>query len=326
MTRAASWAPLLALASLTAALHAQATAAPDSTRVRQLLDAAKSTAGADWAEAYEYFCAPDQARVNRADDPELEPTRVFDNLYVVGRTGTAVWIVDTPEGLVLIDAGYADQLESVLLPGMRKLGLDPARVKYVLLGHGHADHYGGASYFQQRGARVAMAGADWDVVERQASAPRAGAAPAAAPPPHRDIVVSDGQRITIGSMTFTAVAIPGHTPGSLGFIFDVSDRGTRHTAGLFGGTVLLPARLSPDALRSYIASIDHWADVTKTMNVDVEIQNHPLYDGLPGKLERVRRRGPRDSNPFVVGAGSYQRFVRVMSACMAVQAARKSGA
>jgi len=60
---------------------------------------------------------------------------------------TAVWAVTTSAGIVLIDAGYADQLESVLLPGMKKLGLDPSQVRYVILGHGHGDHFGGALYF-----------------------------------------------------------------------------------------------------------------------------------------------------------------------------------
>jgi metallo-beta-lactamase class B len=313
-------------AAAQAPTQAPTTPKPDSAQVRQLLGAAKATAGTDWPEAFDYFCAPDQTRVNRADDPELQPTKVFDNLYVVGRTGTAVWILDTGDGLVLIDAGYADQVDSVLLAGMRKLSLDPARVKYVFITHGHADHYGGASYFQQRGAHVVMAAADWELVEGQSAQRPAGAAPPALPAPHRDIVATDGQAIGVGSgAMITPVAIPGHTPGSIGLIFGVTDNGAAHTAGLFGGTVLLPGRLTAEALQRYIASIDHWADVTRRMNVDVEIQNHPLYDGLASKLQRLAGRRRGDGHPFVVGVDAYQRFVRVMSGCMSVQAARHGG-
>ena len=96
---------------------------------------------------------------------------MFDNLYALGRTSTVVWALTTPDGILLIDAGYPDQLESVLLPQLRAVGLDPNDVRYVLVGHGHADHFGGASYFQQRGARVALSAADWDLIENPAPAP-----------------------------------------------------------------------------------------------------------------------------------------------------------
>ena len=102
-----------------------------------------------------------------------------------------------------------DQLDSVLLPGLKTLGLDPAQVKYVIVGHGHGDHFGGASYFQQRGARVVMAAPDWDLVE---TPPPAGRGAAAVQPPKRDIVAVEGQAITVGDVAFTPVMIPGpHT-------------------------------------------------------------------------------------------------------------------
>jgi len=335
-----TWMALVSAAAATLSAQAaapQAPAKPDSPAVQQALERVKATAGKDWGEAFDFICAMNPSRVNRPDDPEIEPTKIFDNLYVIGRSGTAVWAVTTTAGIVLIDAGYADQLESVLLPGMKKLGLDPARVTHVLVGHGHADHFGGASYFQQHGARIAMAGADWDLIEnpppaaRGAAAPAAGAppaargpAPAAAPPPKRDIVAAEGQAITVGDVTFTPVLIPGHTPGSMGFVFPVKDGRTTRMAGLFGGSILTPGRITDDGLRQYISSIEHWADVTRRMKVEVEIQNHPLYDGFLGKLDRLHRMKRGEMNPFVVGADSYQRFLSVMSGCTSVQLARRS--
>ena len=326
------------LLSAAQAAAPQAAAKPDSPAVQQSLDKVKKTAGTEWAEAFDFICAANPSRVNRPDDPEIEPTKVFDNLYVIGRSGTAVWAVTTSTGIVLIDAGYADQLESVLLPGMKKLGLDPARVTHVLVGHGHADHFGGAPYFQQRGAHVAMAGPDWDLLEnppagRGPAAPGAGAppaargpAPAVAPSPKRDLVAVEGQAITVGDVAFTPVLIPGHTPGSMGFVFPVKDGRTTRMVGLFGGSILTPGRISDDGLRQYIASIEHWADVTRRMKVEVEIQNHPLYDGFLGKLDRLQRLKPGEANPFVVGSDSYQRFLSVMSGCTAVQLARRTSA
>ena len=301
-------------------------ARPDSPQVAQRIEGIRKAAGPQWAETVDFICAANQSRANRADDPEIEPTRVSDNLYVIGRTTTAVWVVSTSAGLVLIDAGYGDQLESVLLPGMKKLGLDPARVTHVVVGHGHGDHFGGASYFQQRGARVAMGAADWDLVEAPAAAGGRGAPPAgpAVVPPKRDVAVADGQTLTVGDVTFTFVAIPGHTTGSIGIVFPIRDGATSRMAGLFGGSILIPTRISDEGLRQYIQSIDRWRTATRKLNVEVEIQNHPMYDGFLTKLERLRTRKPGEPNPFVVGRDGYQRFLDVMSGCTEVQLTRRA--
>lgn len=323
---------LLAACSAAVAAHApqgRATAPPasDSAEVQRLLAQARAAAGTEWTEAVDFICAQNPNRANRPDDPLIQPTKVFDNLFAVGRSGTTVWVVRTSSGLVLIDAGYADQLDTVLLPGLRQLGLDPDQVRYVLIGHGHADHYGAASYFQKRGARVGMAAADWELLTAPAAGPVGRGGPAAAPalpPPARDLVIAEGQTITVGDVAFTPVAIPGHTAGSLGFVFPVRDGAAVHTAGLFGGSVLIPGFLPSEGLAQYIKSVEHWAVVTAAHNVDVEIQNHPLYDGMLGRLERLRSRQPGQPHPFVVGRDAYQRFTRVMADCIRVQLARRT--
>jgi metallo-beta-lactamase class B len=316
---------LLAVMTCGVALTASQAPRPDSPEVRVRLDELRKTAGETWGEAFEFICAPNQNRANRPDDPEIEPTRVFDNLAVVGRTSTAVWVVTTSAGVVLIDAGYPDQLDSLLLKGLKTLGIDPARVTHVIVGHGHADHFGGAPYFQQRGARVVMGAPDWDLLDAAPAGRRGGAAPG--PPtaaPKRDIVVTDKQTLTVGDTTFTFAMIPGHTPGSLGVVFPVRDGSTTRTAGLFGGSILIPTRIPDEGLRQYIASIEHWAQVTRELNVDVEIQNHPMYDGFTAKLQRLAQRAPGQPNPFVVGRDGYQQFLDVMAGCTNVQLARRA--
>ena len=327
MAKSSSFAVLLtsfAAVALSAAQAppAQEAARPDSPEVRRLLDAVKQRAGSEWAEAFDFICAANGNRANRPDDPVIEPTRVFDNLYVVGRTSTVVWVVTTSAGIVLLDAFYPDQVDTVLLPGLKRLGLDPAQVRYVLVGHGHADHFGGASYFQQRGARVVMAGPDWDLVQPPAGRGQAQPAPAL-PPPTRDVVAVEGQGITVGDVTFTPVMIPGHTPGSMGFVFPVKDGTTTRMAGLFGGSILTPGRITDAGLQQYVASVRHWGEATKRLRVDVEIQNHPMYDGFLGKLDRLKQRKPGSPNPFVVGQDSYQTFLEVMGGCIDIQLARR---
>jgi metallo-beta-lactamase class B len=304
---------------------APAPAAADSARAAAIVERAHAAAGTEWTDAVEFFCG-DSGRANRADDPEIRPARVFDNLYALGRTSTVVWALTTPDGILLIDAGYPDQLESVLLPQMRAAGLDPNNVRYVLVGHGHADHFGGASYFQQRGARVALSAADWDLVENPPAPPAgAPAAPAAAglPPPRRDVVVADGVPVSFGGVEITPVLIPGHTPGALGFVFRVADGARSHTAALFGGSILLVSRIPDEGLRQYVQSLQRFGAVTQRLGVDVEIQNHPLYDGFAAKLERLAARRAGDTHPFVVGTDAYQRFLTVMSECANAQLARR---
>jgi metallo-beta-lactamase class B len=311
---------------------------PDSARVTEIVAHARDAAGTQWAEEVTFFCGRDSARANRADDPELAPVRVFDDLYALGRTSTVIWAIKTPAGIILIDAGYPDQVESVVLPGLRKLGLDPNDVKLVLLAHGHADHFGGAAYFQQRGARVALSAADWDLIEHPpppgppagTAGQPAGASPALSaaglPPPKRDLVVAEGQRLGIGGVDITPVSIPGHTPGSLGFVFKVSDGGRAHTAALFGGSILLSSRIPDAGLEQYVRSVEHFAEVTRRLGADVEIQNHPLYDGFETKLAQLSTRKPGAAHPFVVGTDGYQRFLTVMSDCAQAEIERRKDA
>jgi metallo-beta-lactamase class B len=301
---------------------APAPAAADSARAAAIVERAHAAAGTEWTDAVEFFCG-DSGRANRADDPEIRPTRVFDNLYALGRTSTVVWALTTPDGILLIDAGYPDQLESVLLPQMRAAGLDPNNVRYVLVGHGHADHFGGASYFQQRGARVALSAADWDLVENPPAPPAGAPAAAGLPPPRRDVVVADGVPVSFGGVEITPVLIPGHTPGALGFVFRVADGARSHTAALFGGSILLVSRIPDEGLRQYVQSLQRFGAVTQRLGVDVEIQNHPLYDGFAAKLERLAARRAGDTHPFVVGTDAYQRFLTVMSECANAQLARR---
>jgi metallo-beta-lactamase class B len=320
-------APVL-LAALSATLAAQApgpivTKGADTPAVTRHIDAAVKAAGVEWAPAVEFICKANQDRANRPDDPLITPTKIFDNVYAIGRTSTVVYAITTSAGIVLIDSGYADQTGSVLLPGMKALGLDPANVRYVLLGHGHGDHFGGAPYFQDRGARVVSSEPDWKLMETPPAARGGGPAPAGPRAPKRDIVAMEGQAITVGDVAFTPVAIPGHTPGALGYMFPVRDGNRTYMAGLFGGSILTPGRVTDAGLVQYASSVEHFAEVARKMNVEVELQNHPLYDGFETKLGRMAFRRGGQPHPFVVGTESYQRFLTVMAECTRAQSERR---
>jgi len=258
---------------------------------------------------------------NRPTDPAIEPTHLFDNLDVLGSVGTAIYIMHTSAGLIMIDAGYPEQIESVVLPGLKALGLDPAQVRFVIVLHGHSDHFGAAKYFQDTyGAKVFLSAADWDLLE----APQTQGKGPAVPQPRRDQVVSDSQPITLGDTTIKPVLVPGHTSGALALIFQVSDKGTKYTAGLFGGTVLSAGFVTASGLRDYIKSVQRYSGIAADNHVVVEIQNHPLMDGFTAKLARLKKRGPQDPHPFVVGEAGYAAFLNVMSECAQAQLLRKT--
>ena len=110
----------------------------------------------------------------------------------------------------------------------------------------------------------------------------------------------------------------------MGLIFDVTDGGKRHVAALYGGTILLPGIISDQGLQQYSRSIDHFKEMTKQYKVDVELQNHPLYDNFEERLAKLRERKPGAANPFVVGQANYQKFLDVMSECMRAEIARRA--
>ncbi len=312
---------IVAIASLRAQQPAAPPAKPDTAAVVQRIAALKAAAGGQWADTVRFWC--EAPRANRADDPVIEPVRIFDNVYAIGSIGTVAYVIQTSAGLIMIDALSPNELESRLLPGFARLGLDPAQVKIVLVAHGHADHFGGAGYFQQRfGARVYVSPPDWDLLETPARG-RGPAPAAAAAPPKRDANLEEGSPITLGDVTVRAVAVPGHTPGSMGFIFPVLDRGQKHVAALFGGSWLTPGLLSDDAMGTFIGSVARFKEATRTAGVDAWLQNHPLMVPFQEWVSRLGARSRTDPNPFVVGAASYQTFLDVLDGCSRVALERR---
>jgi metallo-beta-lactamase class B len=304
------------VAALAGLLHGQTPVQPDSPQVREHLDKARTMAGTLWAPAYKFFCV--EPRANSNDDPPIEPSKIFDNVYAIGNTGTVAYAITTSDGIILLDSLAANQVEPVLLPGMRKLGLDPAKVKLVMVAHGHADHFGGSPYFQERGAHVAMSAEDWDFI-----APKPGAAAKGPAAPKRDIALVDGRAVGLGDVQVTPVLTPGHTPGSMGFLFPVNDGGKTYIAAMFGSTMLTATRPTPEQFDQYLNAIAHFRAEAVKAGAEAELQNHPLMDDFAGRLAQIQARKPGAANPFIVGRDNYPKFLDVMSECMKAQIARR---
>jgi metallo-beta-lactamase class B len=308
----------------------------ESADVEKHIDAARKIAGKEWAQEANFFCSTEKQvaamhilpSATQNDPPELqraEPLKVFDNLYFIGTKEVTTWVITTPDGYIMIDSGYAGKEEETLLPGMMKLGLDPTKIKDVLITHGHGDHYGGAAYLQTHyGARVYMSAQDWDFIEPKPG--DKGAAGQFGSRPKRDMVAVEGEPIVLGGEAVYPVFIPAHTPGSMGFVFNVTDNGKRHVVALFGGTILNPADRFPASLfEQYLKSVQHFQDVAKKMKADVELENHPIMDGTFDKMAALKDRKPGQPNPFVVGEAGVGKFTEIMVECTEAQLYRHGG-
>lgn len=229
-------------------------------------------------------------------DLQLVPSfKAFDNLYYVGVGWVGSWLVTTTDGLILIDALDRPAHVDHLLDGVRMLGFDPRNIKYVIVTQAHGDHYSGAARIQREfGAQVAMSEGDWMAIE----APPTGRGGANRPEtPRRDIVLEDGQMLTLGTTMLRFWSTPGHTPGTTSVDFTVFDNGQPHRAFLLGGGA--PARGVP-AAEQFLESLQK---VEKLQDgVQVRIVNHPWMDPqFWDRMDRLRARTVGEPNPLVDG-------------------------
>jgi glyoxylase-like metal-dependent hydrolase (beta-lactamase superfamily II) len=142
----------------------------------------------------------------------MDPFKIFDNVYYVGIQAYQSLLVPTSDGLILIDATY-DDTASFVLESIRTLGFDPANIRYILISHGHNDHFAGAGRIKQAApkSRVGTSAADWSLIESQQGQPNAGL------PLTRDLVINDGDVITVGDTQIKVYVTPGHSAGALAF-------------------------------------------------------------------------------------------------------------
>lgn len=254
---------------------------------------------------------PAMSRFANAAVPE--PTQLFDNFYYVGVSSVGAYAIKTREGIILIDAlNTSEDGVNVIEAGLKKFGLNPADVKYIVVTHGHGDHFGAAGYFAQKyGTHVMMSAADWDLVAKPPMRP-AGAPPARfSPPPARDLDARDGMVLSLGGQDIRIVETPGHTPGTISLLVPVTVHGQKHLLAMWGGTGV-PRDLEMRA--KYIASSERFAAISEKAGADIELSNHPFVDDSLTRMDDLRAH-PRGANPFVIGRGAYAKYAGIITEC-----------
>jgi metallo-beta-lactamase class B len=223
--------------------------------------------------------------------------KIAGNLYYVGTADLAAYLVTTPQGHILINGNFKEDV-----PAIRKsiegLGFRYADTKILLISHAHGDHDEGIGLIKsETGARLMVMDADVAAVESTAPG-RPGA--------RVDRILHDRDTVELGGSTLTARLTPGHTPGCTTWTMQVADGGRTLNAMIIGspnvnaGTVLVNNRTYPQIAADYVRTFA----LLKTTGVDLFLGAHGAYFGLREKLPKMGGA----ANPFVDPAG-YRAYV-----------------
>lgn len=233
-------------------------------------------------------------------DYAVDPFRIAGRLYYVGNREVSSHLIDTGEGLILLDTGFPQTLY-LLLESIRRLGFDPADLHTIVHSHGHYDHIGGTrAIVELTGAATAMGQEDAFILTER---PELSWAPEYGVDFHEtftlDMPLRDGQTLTLGDTEIECAHTPGHTPGCMSYRFTVRDEGVDYVVGIHGGTglntltdeYLAKYGLSHEYRRLYLASVQR----LKAWTVDIHLGSHPSISDILAKRDRM----DGGVNPFV---------------------------
>ena len=231
----------------------------------------------------------------------IPPARIFGNLYFVGTHPASTHLIDTEDGLILIDPGFPEALPQIL-DNIRAVGFDPADIRVILLSHGHYDHAGAAKELAaQTGASIFIGEGDLPMVTGEEDSSLAELFDVKFTQTFTpDRLLKDGDRVTLGATDILCLSTPGHTEGTLSFFFDVTDGEHTYRAGMFGGAgtntltreFLLTRGLSFTPRAQFLKSIER----LKKERVELFLGNHVQNNRTEEKLARASH---GEDNPFL---------------------------
>jgi metallo-beta-lactamase class B len=315
-------------AALAATIGVATAQTPAPATMDGYIGAAKLAAGTDWAGTFLRLCIPPPAgqpaagggarRPPARETWYAEPAKVADNLYFIGTKIHNAWAVTGSQGTIVIEALFDYAAEEEILGGLKKLGLDKNKVKYVILSHAHADHDGGAKLLQDEipGVHLVYGAEDWEAVDKSTN--HAGGKP------KHDLVGADGMKISVGDASVQIVTMPGHTAGTLSYLFEVRDNGKPLRVAYPGGTAI-PFNAAAAYYDGYIASAKKMAKAAADYGATALISNHSEFDNALFKAHSAAGRKPGEANPFDVGADGVARYFTVVEDCATAARIRATG-
>lgn len=313
---------------------AQSASAQRASTVDGYLAAAKLAAGTEWAGTFLRLCIPPPSArppataVKAATGPRrppaketwyAEPAKVADNLYFIGTKIHSAWAITGSQGIIVIEALFDYAANDEIFGGLKKLGLDRTKVKYVILSHAHADHDGGAKLLQDEiaGVHLIYGAEDWETVDKSTN--HAGGKP------KHDLIGTDGMKVSVGDASVQIVTTPGHTPGTLSYLFQVRDHGKPLRIAYVGGTAI-PFNADAAYYDRYLASSRKMAEAAAGFGATALLSNHSEFDNAFFKAHSAANRQPGESNPFEVGADGVARYFSVVENCVEAAKLRAASA
>lgn len=228
-----------------------------------------------------------------------EPFRVHGNTWYVGTAGLTSILIETADGLVLVDGGLP-QSAALIDANIRGLGFDTRDVKAILLSHAHFDHAGGVAALQRasgadvytspRGQGPLVAGR----LESDDPQYIATSDDGSFPPVRQVIAVNDGAVLSIGGVDIRAVFTPGHTLGGVTWTWQSCALNTCYDVVYADSLTSVSAPgfeySTSGAAEDIIAS----AGIIGDLDCDIFLTPHPFFFGMQDKLERMD-----EGNPFI---------------------------
>ena len=227
------------------------------------------------------------------------PFRIYGNTWYVGTAGLSSLLIETDDGLILIDGGLP-QSAARIEANIKSAGFDPLRISAILVSHAHFDHAGGLAALQRlTGAKVysSKAGADGlKSGQLPSDDPQFlyGPASTSFPAIENLVALADGEGMNVGGVEVSAIYTPGHAPGGTSWTWASCALGTCYNVVYADSLTAVSAEgyrfTDGPAANQIIES----ADVLSNLDCDILISPHPFFFGMQEKLEK------RDEgNPFV---------------------------
>ena len=223
---------------------------------------------------------------------QTRPFRIFGNLYFVGNSPASTHLIDTGDGLVIIDPGYQEFLY-LLLESIRTLGFNPQDIRYIVNSHGHLDHVGAAlALAKLTGAKTFIGAGDHPVVTGKVTLTDYAARGMHYNFFEPDMIIHDGDHIRLGNLDMLCVETPGHTPGVISFFWNIEQDGRIVRAGMMGGAGVKP--LSSAYIHQYHLEDADWRGMfqrsilrCRQEHVDLFVGNHVRQNDTFGKQQRL---------------------------------------